>query len=115
MTPLDGLHSSVPILHVTDLEVTSAEDHELIVAFDDGTRRRVRLTSLLSGCFAPLRDPARFVEVYVTPPGVPTWPTTVKPDGVPDEDAMELDLAPEALKDAPGEELPTQPAAAKTK
>ena len=46
------------ILHVTDLEVTSAEDHELIAAFDDGTCRRVWLTALLTGCFEPLRDPA---------------------------------------------------------
>ena len=102
------------ILHVTDLEVTSVEVHELIAAFDDGTRR-VRLTSLLNGCFAPLRDPVRFAEVYVASPGVPTWPTTVKPDGAPDAEAMELDLAPEALKDAPSEEFPTRSAAAKTR
>lgn len=34
--------------------------------------------------------------------------------GAPDEDAMELNLAPKALKDAPGEALPAQPAAAET-
>ena len=80
--------------------------------FDDGTRRRVELETLLTGCFEPLRDPQRFAEVYVAPPGVPTWPTTVKPDGAPEEDAMELDFAPEALKEAPGEDLPHAPAAA---
>ncbi|PSQ98544.1 MAG: hypothetical protein BRD48_06870 [Bacteroidetes bacterium QS_9_68_14] len=94
------------ILHVTEVEVASAENYELNVRFDDGTRRRVRLGALLEGCFAPLRDPERFAEVYVAAPGVPTWPTTVKPEGAPDEEAMELDLAPEALKEAPGEELP---------
>jgi hypothetical protein len=82
------------------------------VRFDDGTRHRVELETLLTGCFEPLRDPQRFAEVYVAPPGVPTWPTTVKPDGAPEEDAMELDLAPEALKEAPGEDLPHAPAAA---
>jgi hypothetical protein len=51
------------------------------VRFDDGTRHRVELETLLTGCFEPLRDPQRFAEVYVAPPGVPTWPTTVKPDG----------------------------------
>jgi hypothetical protein len=71
------------------------------------------LGSLLTGCFEPLRDPQRFAEVYVAPPGVPTWPTTVKPEGAPEEDAMELDLAPEALKEAPGEELPHEPAPTK--
>jgi hypothetical protein len=69
------------LLHVTDIEVTSAEHHELTVRFDDGTRHRVELETLLTGCFEPLRDPQRFAEVYVAPPGVPTWPTTVKPDG----------------------------------
>ena len=60
----------------------------------------------------PLRDPQRFAEGCVAPPGVLTWPTTVKPDGAPEDDAMELDLAPEALKDAPGEDLPRAPAVA---
>ena len=83
------------------------------MSFDDGTRRRVELGSLLTGCFEPLRDPQRFAEVYVAPLGVPTWPTTVKPEGAPEEDAMELDLAPEALKEAPGEELPHEPAPTK--
>jgi hypothetical protein len=59
----------VAILHVTDVEVTDAERHELAVSFDDGTRRRVRLGGLLNGCFEPLRDPQAFAEVYVAPPG----------------------------------------------
>ena len=96
------------ILHVTDVEVTDADHYELVVSFDDGTRRRVELGSLLEGCFEPLRDPARFAEVYVADPGVPTWPLTVRPEGAPEEDAMQLDLAPEALKEAPGEELPRE-------
>ena len=100
------------ILHVTHLSVTSAQNYELEVHFDDGTRRRVQLGPLLNGCFEPLRDPERFREVYVAPPGVPTWPTKVKPERTPGADALELDLAPEALKEAPGEELPQQPAAA---
>jgi hypothetical protein len=36
------------LLHVTDIEVTSAEHHELTVRFDDGTRRRVELETLLT-------------------------------------------------------------------
>jgi len=98
------------ILHVTDVEVTDAERHELVACFDDGTRRRVRLGGLLNGCFEPLRDPQAFAEVYVVPPGVPT---KVRPEGTPEENAMELDLAPEALKEAPGEDLPREPAAAR--
>ncbi len=102
----------MPILHVTELQVTSPERYELEVSFDDGTRRRVRLGTLLTGCFESLQDPERFAEAYVKEPGVPAWPTRVKPEGAPDEEAMELDLAPEALKDAPGEELPVDEAAA---
>ena len=100
------------ILHVTEVEVTDAERHELVVSFDDGTRRRAALGSLLKGCFKPLRDPERFAEVCVAPLGVPTWPTKVRPEGAPEEDAMELGLAPAALKRAPGEELPQAPVTA---
>jgi hypothetical protein len=35
----------------------------LAACFDDGTPRRVRLGSLLNGCFEPLRDPQAFAEV----------------------------------------------------
>ena len=51
----------------------------------------------MNGCFEPLHDPQAFAEVYVAAPGVPTWPTKVRPEGTPEENAMELDLAPEAL------------------
>jgi hypothetical protein len=101
------------ILHVTEVEVTNAESHELAVTFDDGTRRRVELGGLLNGCFEPLRDPQAFAQVYMAPPGVPTWPTKVRPEGVPEEDAMQLNPAPEALKEAPSEDLPRKPAAAR--
>lgn len=89
------------ILHVMGVEVIDAESNELAVSFDDGTRRRVELGSLLTGCFEPLRDPPAFAQGYVAPPGVPTWPLAVKPEGAPEEDALELDLAPVSAQRGP--------------
>lgn len=36
-------------------------------------------------------------------PGGTTWPIRVKPEGTPEDEAMKLDLTPEALKEALGE------------
>lgn len=64
--PLIGM----ALLHVTNIEITSAENHELTGRFDDGTRRRVELETLLTGCFEPLYDPQRFGEDLPRAPAV---------------------------------------------
>lgn len=70
--------------------------------FDDGTRRRVELGLLLTGCFKLLREPAalhrglhgRTRRIHLAHQGEAGSP--------PEKDAVELDLAPEALNEAPG-------------
>ncbi len=53
--------------------------YRIAVTFDDGTSGEVDLTHLLferdTGCFAQLRDPARFAEVAINPEwGHLEWP-----------------------------------------
>ena len=77
------------ILRLSAVEVTGP--HELLVEFDDGTRKVVDLSPLLVGeVFEPLRDPVEFARVRLDP----ICGTVVWPNGA--------DLAPEALRDLPG-------------
>lgn len=72
------------ILHILEAHVCGP--HSLDVLFDDGTRKRVDLTPLLTGpVFAPLKDPGYFARVIVDP----QCRTVVWPNGA--------DLAPEAI------------------
>jgi hypothetical protein len=53
--------------------------YRIAVSFDDGTSGLVDFTHLLferdTGCFAELRDPARFAEVVINPEwGHIEWP-----------------------------------------
>ena len=76
------------VLHIIDVEVCGP--HSLDVRFNDGVRKKVDLTPLLTGpVFQPLRDPAYFARVVVDPrAGTVVWPNGA-------------DLAPEALYDLP--------------
>lgn len=71
---------------VTRLQVVGP--HTLSLVFNDGTRKTVDLSPLLSGpVFEPLKDAAFFARVELDPvAGVPVWPNGA-------------DLAPEALHD----------------
>jgi hypothetical protein len=79
------------ILHITEAKVCGP--HSLELAFNDGTRKRVKVLALLDGpIFEPLRDPAYFARVVVDPVlGTVVWPN-------------EADFAPEALHELPEEE-----------
>lgn len=78
------------ILHV--LEASAAEPYRLELLFDDGTRKQVDISSLLTGpVFEAVRDPATFARVTVDP----ICRTVVWPNGA--------DLAPEALYALPEE------------
>ena len=76
------------VLHIIDAEVCGR--YSLDVRFNDGTRKKVDLTPLLTGpVFRPLRDPFYFARVVVDPrTGTVVWPNGA-------------DLAPEALYDLP--------------
>ena len=72
------------VLHITDAEVCGP--YSLDVCFNDGVRKQVDLTPLLTGpVFRPLRDPSYFARVVVdSQSGTVVWPNGA-------------DLAPEAL------------------
>ena len=76
------------ILHV--VEATVCGPHRLNLRFNDGVRKTVDLTSLLTGpVFQPLKDPEYFARVVVdAEAGTVVWPNGA-------------DLAPEALYDQP--------------
>jgi hypothetical protein len=76
------------ILHI--LEAKPCGECSLEVLFSDGVRKRVDLSSFLTGpVFKPLRDPQYFARVVVDPEcGTVVWPNGA-------------DLAPEALYDLP--------------
>lgn len=76
------------ILHV--VEATVRGPHVLDVQFNDGVRKTVDLTPLLTGSvFRPLKDPRYFARVVVdAEAGTVVWPNGA-------------DLAPEALYDLP--------------
>lgn len=68
----------------------------LRLAFNDGTRKTVDVTPLLSGpVFEPLQDPAYFSRVVLDP----VCGTVVWPNGA--------DLAPEALRELAAVKEPT--------
>jgi len=72
-----------PLVHVTRVNVIG--DHELRLAFEDGTVGNVAFDDTeWQGVFEPLRDPQRFARVCVEG-GTIVWPD----DG--------LDMAPEPL------------------
>lgn len=81
------------ILHIVEVEVCGP--HMLDVRFNDGVRKKVDLSPLLSGpVFAPLQDPSYFARVVVDPrAGTVVWPNGA-------------DLAPEALYDLPSDGSP---------
>lgn len=76
------------VLHVIEAEVCGP--HSLDVRFNDGVRKMVDLSPLLTGpVFEPLKDPAYFARVVVdAQSGTVVWPNGA-------------DLAPEALYDLP--------------
>ncbi len=76
------------ILHLVEARVCGS--HLLDVRFNDGVRKTVDLTPLLTGpVFQPLKDPAYFARVVVdAEAGTVVWPNGA-------------DLAPEALYDLP--------------
>jgi hypothetical protein len=76
------------ILHITEARVCG--DHSLELAFDDGTRKVVDVSPLLTGpVFVPLLDPEYFARVVLdTECGTVVWPNGA-------------DFAPEALHDLP--------------
>jgi hypothetical protein len=78
------------ILRIERLEVTGA--HSLALTFNDGTRKRVNVRSLLCGpMFVPLQNADFFAQVMLDPvSGTPVWPNGA-------------DLAPEALFALPSE------------
>ena len=63
------------IVHVTEVKVVGP--HALELAFDNGVRKRLDLRRELYGpVFEPLRDPARFAQVYLDPDSrTVSWPT----------------------------------------
>ena len=78
------------------VEVTVCGARLLRLAFNDGTRKTVDLTPLLSGpIFEPLYDPAYFARVQLDP----VCGTVVWPNGA--------DLAPEALRELTAVEEPS--------
>ena len=69
------------------VEVRPLEGYRVFLRFDDGVQGEIDLESLLfpfDGVFEPLRDLARFREVFVDDGGTIAWPNGV-------------DLAPEIL------------------
>ncbi|MBI3635873.1 MAG: DUF2442 domain-containing protein [Candidatus Rokubacteria bacterium] len=69
------------------VEVRPLEGYRVFLRFDDGVQGELDLEPLLSpfdGVFAPLRDAARFREVFVDDGGTIAWPNGA-------------DLAPEVL------------------
>ena len=69
------------------VEVRPLEGYRVFLRFDDGVQGEIDLEPLLSpfdGVFAPLRDLARFREVFVDDGGTIAWPNGA-------------DLAPEIL------------------
>ena len=69
------------------VEVRPLEGHRVFLRFDDGVQGELDLEPLLStfdGVFEPLREPARFREVFVDDGGTIAWPNGA-------------DLAPEIL------------------
>lgn len=69
------------------IEVRPLEGYRVFLRFDDGVQGEIDLEPLLSpfdGVFAPLRELARFREVFVDDGGTIAWPNGV-------------DLAPEIL------------------
>ena len=82
------------ILHV--VEAVACGPQLLRLTFDDGTRKTVNVTPLLSGpVFEPLRDPKYFARVELDR----VCGTVVWPNGA--------DFAPEALHDLAAVEEPT--------
>jgi Protein of unknown function (DUF2442) len=82
------------VLRITKAEVCGP--HILRLAFNDGTRKTVDVSSLLSGpVFHPLHDPARFAEARLDP----VCGTVVWPNGA--------DLAPESLHALESVDAPT--------
>jgi hypothetical protein len=79
------------ILHVTEVKVVGP--HSLLLAFNDGVRKRVNLMPLLDGpVFIPLRDPSYFASVKLDDQiGTIVWPN-------------EADIAPETLQELPEEQ-----------
>ncbi|REJ89327.1 MAG: DUF2442 domain-containing protein, partial [Planctomycetota bacterium] len=72
------------ILRITQAEVTGP--HSLALAFNDGTKKTVEVTSLLDGpVFEPLKEPAYFAQATLDS----VCGTVVWPNGA--------DFAPEAL------------------
>jgi hypothetical protein len=79
------------ILHILEAEVCGP--HSLQLLFNDGTRKRVNVLSLLRGrVFEPLHDALYFRRVTIDPVGG----TVVWPNGA--------DFAPEALYNLPEED-----------
>ena len=69
------------------VEVRPLEGYRVFLRFDDGVQGEIDLEPLLSpfdGVFAPLRELARFREVFVDDGGTIAWPNGA-------------DLAPEIL------------------
>ena len=69
------------------IEVRPLDGYRVFVRFDDGVHGEIDLEPLLSpfdGVFEPLRDGARFREVFVDDGGTVAWPNGA-------------DLAPETL------------------
>ncbi len=82
------------ILHILEAELCGP--HSLRLLFNDGTHKRVDVSSLLDGpIFERLHDPAYFARVVIDPVGG----TVVWPNGA--------DFAPEALHELPAEEEST--------
>jgi len=58
------------------VEVRPLEGYRVFLRFDDGVQGEIDLEPLLSpfdGVFAPLREPARFREVFVDDGGTIAW------------------------------------------
>ncbi len=59
------------------VEVQPLDDYKLRLRFQDGAEGIVKLTEIVEfkGVFAPLRDPAYFAQVHVSPElGTIAWP-----------------------------------------
>ena len=89
------------------IEVTSARvvgPFSVDLAFNDGSRKRVNLRSLLRGpIFEPLRDPAEFAKLKLRR----SWGTIVWPNGA--------DMAPETLHLLPDEGAPSRAVTRRTR
>jgi hypothetical protein len=78
------------VLHIVEVDVCGPRS--LDVRFNDGVRKKVDLTPLLTGpVFELLKDPAYFARVVIDPQaGTVVWPNGA-------------DLAPEALYNLPAD------------